>query len=143
VLLHDVGLDGFGTSYPHELSVGMRQRVGIARAFIKDVQLLLMDEPFGALDALTKRTMQEELLRLWRHHRHTLVFVTHDVDEAVALADRIIVFTQRPATVLEQFVLPSDRERGPSARRLPEARATGRRIWQLVLGETNAQVAQA
>ena len=134
-LLRDVGLDGFALSYPHELSVGMRQRVGIARAFIRDVQLLLMDEPFGALDALTRRIMQDELLRLWRQHSHTLVFVTHDVDEAIALADRIIVFTQRPAKVLEEFMLPSDRARGPSTRKLPEAREIGRKIWQLVLGE--------
>ncbi|MEO8575293.1 MAG: ABC transporter ATP-binding protein, partial [Gemmatimonadales bacterium] len=76
-LLRDVGLSGFASSYPSVLSVGMRQRVGVARAFMSDVQLLLMDEPFGALDALTKRMMQEELLRLWRLHRHTLVFVTH------------------------------------------------------------------
>jgi NitT/TauT family transport system ATP-binding protein len=92
-----------------------------------------MDEPFGALDALTRRLMQDELLRLWRLHRHTLVFVTHDVDEAIALADRIIVMTNRPARVLEEFVLPADRERGPGARRLPEVRAAGRRIWDLVL----------
>ena len=136
-LLRDVGLEGFAPSYPSVLSVGMRQRVGVARAFISDVQLLLMDEPFGALDALTKRMMQEELLRLWRLHRHTLVFVTHDVDEAVALADRIIVMTKRPATVHEQFVLPTDRPRGPSARRLPEARETARRIWDIVMGDVS------
>ena len=137
-LLNDVGLAGFATSYPSVLSVGMRQRVGVARAFISDVQLLLMDEPFGALDALTKRMMQEELLRLWRLHRHTLVFVTHDVDEAVALADRIIVMTKRPATVQEQFVLPPDRPRGPAARKLPEARETGRRIWDLVMSDVGS-----
>jgi NitT/TauT family transport system ATP-binding protein len=137
-LLRDVGLAGFASSYPSELSVGMRQRVGVARAFISEVQLLLMDEPFGALDALTKRTMQGELLRLWRHHRHTLVFVTHDVDEAVALADRIIVLTKRPATVLEQFVLPADRPRGPSSRKIPEAREVGRRIWDLVMSDVGA-----
>jgi NitT/TauT family transport system ATP-binding protein len=132
-MLRDVGLDGFAMNWPHELSVGMRQRVSVARAFMSDVQLLLMDEPFGALDALTRRLMQDELLRLWRLHRHTLVFVTHDVDEAIALADRIIVMTNRPARVLEEFVLPADRERGPGARRLPEVRAAGRRIWDLVL----------
>jgi NitT/TauT family transport system ATP-binding protein len=135
-LLRDVGLSGFAASYPQELSVGMRQRVGVARAFISDVQLLLMDEPFGALDALTRRTMQEELLRLWRHHRHTLVFVTHDVDEAAALADRIIVFSRRPATVLQEFSLPSDRPRGPSARRIPEVRNTSRLIWDLVMSDS-------
>jgi NitT/TauT family transport system ATP-binding protein len=137
-MLRDVGLEGFAGSYPHELSVGMRQRVGIARAFITDAQLLLMDEPFGALDALTKRSMQEELLRLWRHHRHTLFFVTHDVDEAIALADRIIVLTHRPGKVLEEFVLPGDRERGPSSRKVPEVREKGRRIWNLVMGEEHA-----
>ncbi|MGK2961042.1 MAG: ABC transporter ATP-binding protein [Gemmatimonadaceae bacterium] len=134
-LLKDVGLEGFADRWPHELSVGMRQRVNVARAFIADVQLLLMDEPFGALDALTKRIMQEELIRLWRRQRHTLVFVTHDVDEAVALADRIIVLTQRPAKVLEEFVLPRERPRGPSHRKLPEVRGIGRQIWNLVLGE--------
>ena len=141
VLLRDVGLEGFATMWPHELSVGMRQRVSVARAFISDVQLLLMDEPFGALDALTRRMMQEELLRLWRRNRHTLVFVTHDVDEATALADRIIVMTKRPARVLEEFVLPPDRERGPSARKLPEVRAAGRRIWELVLRAEATQAA--
>jgi NitT/TauT family transport system ATP-binding protein len=142
-LLRDVGLQGFEHSYPNELSVGMRQRVGVARAFISDVQLLLMDEPFGALDALTKRTMQMELLRLWRHHRHTLVFVTHDVDEAVALADRIIVFTRRPATVLEEFILPPERERGPTARRVREVREIGRRIWDIVMRDTDSDVTVA
>ena len=134
-MLRDVGLQGFASNWPHELSVGMRQRVSVARAFISDVQLLLMDEPFGALDALTRRRMQEELLRLWRHHRHTLIFVTHDVDEAVALADRILVLSTRPTIVLEEFVLPADRERGPAARRLPDVRTAGRRIWELVMRE--------
>jgi NitT/TauT family transport system ATP-binding protein len=136
-MLRDVGLDGFAGNWPHELSVGMRQRVNVARAFISEVQLLLMDEPFGALDALTRRRMQDELLRLWRLHRHTLVFVTHDVDEAIALADRIIVMTGRPGRVLEEFRLPADRERGPAARRLPEVRAASRRIWELVMTEEN------
>jgi NitT/TauT family transport system ATP-binding protein len=135
-MLRDVGLDGFAGNWPHELSVGMRQRVNVARAFISEV-LLLMDEPFGALDALTRRRMQDELLRLWRLHRHTLVFVTHDVDEAIALADRIIVMTGRPGRVLEEFRLPADRERGPAARRLPEVRAASRRIWELVMTEEN------
>jgi NitT/TauT family transport system ATP-binding protein len=136
-LLRDVGLEGFAGVYPSVLSVGMRQRVGVARAFISDVQLLLMDEPFGALDALTKRLMQGELLRLWRLHRHTLVFVTHDVDEAVALADRIIVMTKRPATVHAQFVLPPDRERGPASRKLREAREVGRQIWDIVMSDVD------
>jgi NitT/TauT family transport system ATP-binding protein len=142
-MLRDVGLEGFASSYPHVLSVGMRQRVGIARAFIADAQLLLMDEPFGALDALTRRVMQEELVRLWRQHRHTLVFVTHDVDEAISLADRIIVMTHRPSRVLEEFVLPADRPRGPTHRRLPEVRGIGRRIWELVVGEDQAMAEES
>jgi NitT/TauT family transport system ATP-binding protein len=137
-MLNDVGLAGFAASYPHELSVGMRQRVGVARAFISEVQLLLMDEPFGALDALTKRTMQEELLRLWRHHRHTLVFVTHDVDEAAALADRILVFSRRPATVLREFLLPPDRPRGPSADDDPEVRQASGLIWDLLMSDSSS-----
>ena len=137
-MLRDVGLEGFATNWPHELSVGMRQRVSVARAFMTDVQLLLMDEPFGALDALTRRRMQEELLRLWRHHRHTLIFVTHDVDEAVALADRILVLSNRPGRVLEEFILPADRERGPAAGGPAEVRDAGRRIWDLVMREETA-----
>jgi NitT/TauT family transport system ATP-binding protein len=134
-LLSDVGLANLGSSYPHELSVGMRQRVGVARAFVADVPLLLMDEPFGALDALTRRVMQEQLLRLWRLHRHTLVFVTHDVEEAIALADRIVVFTDRPGRVLREFVLPAERSRGPSTEPMPEVQEISRQVWSLLLGE--------
>jgi len=94
-----IGLKGFEDAYPKELSGGMQQRVAIARALITDSKTVLMDEPFGALDAQTRNLMQEELLRIWRTSNKTILFVTHNVDEAVFLADRIIVLTARPGKV--------------------------------------------
>jgi NitT/TauT family transport system ATP-binding protein len=94
-----VNLEGFEDSYPHELSGGMKQRVGIARALANEPDVLLMDEPFGSLDAQTRNIMQRELLRIWDKAKITVIFVTHSVDEAVYLADRIIILTARPGTV--------------------------------------------
>lgn len=96
-----VGLKGFENHHPHELSGGMQQRVGIARAFAINPRVLLMDEPFAALDAQTRESMQAELLRIRDRDRRTVVFVTHSIDEAVFLADRVVVFTRRPSRVLE------------------------------------------
>ena len=106
-----VGLAGFEGHHPHELSGGMQQRVGIARAFAINPSVLLMDEPFAALDAQTRESMQAELLRIQHRERKTVVFVTHSIDEAVYLGDQVVVFTKRPSTVMEivDVALPQPR----------------------------------
>jgi len=103
------GLAEFGKSYPHELSGGMRQRVAVVRALAVEPMVLLMDEPFGALDAQTRNMLQNELLDIWQKTKKTILFVTHSVDEAVFLADRIVVLTQRPGRICE--IIPVDQER--------------------------------
>jgi nitrate/nitrite transport system ATP-binding protein len=110
--LEAVGLAGRGDQYPRELSAGMQQRVGIARAFALEPRLLLLDEPFSLLDALTRMDLQDELMTLWERTRRTVVMVTHDVDEAMLLADRIVMMTNGPAaTVGEIFAVPFARPR--------------------------------
>ncbi|MFB6293687.1 MAG: ABC transporter ATP-binding protein [Halonotius sp.] len=106
-----VGLDGFEDSYPKELSGGMKQRVGIARALAVDPEILLMDEPFGSVDAQTKGRLHEELLDIWSATNKTVLFVTHDVDEAVTLADRVVVLTGSPGSVHEVVEIDLDRPR--------------------------------
>lgn len=100
-----VGLTGFEKAYPHELSGGMKQRVGIARAYTNNPEILLMDEPFGQLDAQTRYAMQEEVLRIWEQEKRTIIFVTNNIEEAVYLADRIILFSNCPATVKATYSL--------------------------------------
>jgi NitT/TauT family transport system ATP-binding protein len=106
-----VGLDGFEDSYPNELSGGMKQRVGIARALAVDPEILLMDEPFGSVDAQTRDMLHEELLRIWEETGKTVLFVTHDVDEAVTLADRVVVLTGSPGRVHEIVGIDLERPR--------------------------------
>ncbi len=100
-----VGLTGFENAYPHALSGGMKQRVGIARAYSANPEILLMDEPFGALDAQTRYAMEEEILRIWEAEKRTVIFVTNNIEEAVTLGDRIIQFTERPAKVKKEYDL--------------------------------------
>ena len=106
-----VGMEDFSGAFPHELSGGMRQRVAIVRALANDPDVLLMDEPFGALDAHTRILLQKELLRVWENYRKTILFVTHGVDEAIYLADRILVMSARPGRILEIFDVDTERPR--------------------------------
>ena len=129
--LSRVGLERFADAKPHELSGGMRQRAAIARALANDPDVLLMDEPFGALDAHTRVLLQKELLRIWEMDRKTVVFVTHSVDEAIYLADRIVVMTSHPGRVLENIEVGFERPRHRSA---PGDGEMTERIFELLEG---------
>jgi len=109
--LKTVGLEGFENSYPHELSGGMKQRVAIVRALVNNPKALFMDEPFGALDAQTRNVMQSELLRIWQEQQKTVIFVTHSVDEAIYLADRVVIMSARPGQINEVLEIEIPRPR--------------------------------
>lgn len=119
-LLAMVGLQEFANSYPSELSGGMRQRVAIVRALAYNPQILLMDEPFGALDAITRDRLQDDLLRIWDQTKKTIVLVTHSVEEAAYLADRVVVMSARPGRIRAIHDVPLPRERDQATRELPE-----------------------
>ena len=116
-VLHQVGLDGFDKAYPHQLSGGMAQRAALARALVNDPTVLLMDEPLANLDGLTRISMQEELITLWKQQGFTAFMVTHDVDEALYLAGRVLVLSQRPARIMAEITvdLPYPRHRGSAS----------------------------
>ncbi|MER5389699.1 ABC transporter ATP-binding protein [Saccharopolyspora sp. NPDC002686] len=126
-----VGLGGFEGYYPHQLSGGMRKRVALAQTLVNAPSILLMDEPFSALDVQTRGLMQDELLRLWSGTEAAVIFVTHDLEEAIALADRVIVMTTGPATVKASFEVALERPRDvEEVRMTPEFLAIYREIWQ-------------
>jgi NitT/TauT family transport system ATP-binding protein len=131
-LLVKLQLQEFRDRFPKDLSGGMRQRVAIARALAIDSPMLLMDEPFGALDALTRRTLQDELLRVWAELKKTIVFVTHGIEESIYLADRVVAMTYRPGTVKRIVPITLPRPRDPSS---PEFNALKKEVTRLVMEE--------
>ena len=141
--IDQVGLTRFTQSYPHELSVGMRQRAGIARAFVADPEVLLMDEPFGSLDALTKLVLQEELLRIWSEHCKLVVYVTHDIEEAVLLGDRVLVMSGRPGRIREDISIPLSRPRDLLDREQPEIVRIKTHIWKILEEEVRKNLGSA
>ncbi len=133
-----VGLSAFEMHYPHQLSGGMRQRVGIARALSVDPEVLLMDEPFGALDAQIRQVMGLELLHIWERDRKTILFVTHDIDEAIYLADRIVVMSASPGRVIREIKVELPRPRGLAIRTSPEFNIYRETLWNLLEEQVRA-----
>ena len=142
--LKKVGLSGFEDAHPHQLSGGMQQRVGLARALTADPDILLMDEPFGSIDAQTRLVMQEELLRLWSETRKTVMFVTHDLDEAVMLADRIAVLSPGPGTVQDELIVDLPRPRWEyDLRAHPRFAEIRAKVWDLIRQDTVGETPSA
>jgi NitT/TauT family transport system ATP-binding protein len=139
-LLKLVGLEGFENYYPRQLSGGMRQRVNLARALAIDPEILLMDEPFSSLDAQTREIMQTELLRIWEQGRKTVLFVTHQIDEAVFLSDRVLVFARRPGRLQESVEIKLPRPRELTIKRTPEFVGYVDHIWRLIEDDVRASV---
>jgi len=138
-LIRTVNLEGFENRFPRELSGGMKQRVAIARTLAYDPKILLLDEPFGALDSQTREAMQDELRRLWLAQRKTVLFVTHDVDEAVYLSERVVVMSNRPGHIVEEFKITVDRSGGREATVLSSAFITLRnQVWLSVRRQVGA-----
>ena len=131
-LIRLVGLDGFEQKYPYQLSGGMQQRANLARALTVDPELLIMDEPFAALDAQTRELMQAELLRIWGTSKKTVLFITHQIDEAIFLSDRVIVMSARPGRIIADVSIDLPRPRDLQVKRTPEFVAYEEQIWQLI-----------
>jgi NitT/TauT family transport system ATP-binding protein len=136
-----VGLTGFEHHYPHELSGGMQQRVNLARALVMDPKILLMDEPFASLDAQTRELMQEELLQIWVKANKTVLFVTHQIDEAIYLSDRVVVFSGRPGKVKTDIAVEIERPRKLGIKREPRFHAIEDRIWGLIEEDVKGKLA--
>src|ERR1700681_408596 len=132
-----VGLSGFERHFPNELSGGMQQRVNLARALAADPKVLLMDEPFAALDAQTREFMQAELLKIWAQARKTVLFITHQINEAVYLADRVVVMSARPGRVKDVFAVPFERPRNLSLKRDPRFLELEDSVWKLIEEESD------
>jgi NitT/TauT family transport system ATP-binding protein len=131
-----VGLSAFANRYPHELSGGMKQRVAIARSLAYDPEVLMMDEPFAALDAQTRETLQSELLRIWRRTGKTIVFITHGIDEAVVLGQRVAIMTSRPGRIKQVIEVPEVlRSETEDVRSLPAFGAVRHEVWTLLRDE--------
>jgi NitT/TauT family transport system ATP-binding protein len=138
-----VGLEGFESKYPYQLSGGMQQRANLARALTVDPQLLLMDEPFAALDAQTRELMQEELLRIWAKAGKTVLFITHQIDEAIYLADRVLVMSARPGKILADIEVDIPRPRELKVKRTTEFTALVDRVWNLIAPQLDPDEAPA
>jgi NitT/TauT family transport system ATP-binding protein len=139
-LLELVGLAGFGGYYPHQLSGGMRQRVNLARALAIEPDVLLMDEPFAALDAQTREIMQDELLRIWRATHNTVIFITHQIDEAVFLADRLMIMSARPGRVQEIIPIEIERPRSLEIKRDPRFVKVADHVWHSIERQVRAAI---
>jgi ABC-type nitrate/sulfonate/bicarbonate transport system ATPase subunit len=135
-LFPEFGLTGFEKHYPHQLSGGMRQRVALMRTFLFERDLILLDEPFGALDAMTRTLMQRWLLEIWARHRRTVLFITHDIDEAIFLGDRVVVMTARPGTIKCQEKIALSRPRAASVVTTPEFIAVKRQLLATIEEES-------
>jgi len=140
--IHKVGLARFTDSYPHQLSGGMKQRVSIARAFANNPEILLMDEPLGALDAQTRTVLQEELVRLWEASRKTIVYVTHSIEEAVLLSDRVVLMTAHPGTNKSEFDVPFKRPRQVALTSTPKFGQLTFAIWKDIESEVKRTMEQ-
>jgi ABC-type nitrate/sulfonate/bicarbonate transport system ATPase subunit len=142
-LFPEFGLQGFEKHYPHQLSGGMRQRVALMRTFLFERDLILLDEPFGALDALTRSMMQRWLLDIWARHRRTVLFITHDIDEAIFLGDKVVVMTSRPGTIRCQETISLARPRDASILTDPEFMQIKRKLLAVVEEESMKSFATA